>query len=429
VWNELEREAVSILKRLEAHGFEAFLVGGYVRDKVLGKDVKDIDIATSAKPEQVMALFKRTVPTGLKHGTVTVISGGKSFEVTTYRKESEYEDFRRPAEVEFITDLEEDLRRRDFTMNAMAMDADGQIRDPFGGREDLASRVLRAVGDPEERFQEDALRMLRCVRFASTYHLDVEPGTWEALLKHRALLQHVAMERVRMELERMMEGPRPFAGWQLLMQSGLAAYTKEAFLSPYDRLDPDHLPKVLQVLDQLPEARLRWMLIAIASGCSPDEVRAAFRRLTFPVKEMQAIAKAVSVHRWVMQTAWNESDAAKQWKTGAVDLGVEPVRHWLMVARTVCDAGSRFEDGDVPGFVWRNGEGWLAEMPVAEPKQLAVDGREMMRELGAPSGPWLGRLLKELTLLVATGMLPNERNALIGKACEWYAAERSKSDE
>ncbi|WP_394297943.1 CCA tRNA nucleotidyltransferase, partial [Gordoniibacillus kamchatkensis] len=215
-----------MLRTLTEAGYEAYFVGGCVRDRLLGVPVKDMDIATSALPAQVMSLFVRTVPTGLQHGTVTVILEGHTFEVTTFRTESGYVDYRRPQTVEYVTSLEEDLRRRDFTMNAMAMDAEGNVCDPFGGREDLARGVLRCVGEAEQRFGEDALRMLRCIRFAAAYGLEVEAGTWAALREQAPLLRHIAMERCRAELERMVEGPAPVRALRLLADSGLWRHFK-----------------------------------------------------------------------------------------------------------------------------------------------------------------------------------------------------------
>lgn len=179
---EEDRGASYVLAKLTEAGYQAYLVGGCVQDAVLDRPIKDIDIATSALPEQVIACFPRTAPTGLQHGTVTVILQQGTYEVTTFRQEAEYEGFRRPTSVAYISDLMEDLKRRDFTMNAMAMNREGEVIDPFAGQKDLAIGVLRCVGKAEERFGEDALRMLRCIRFTSTYELQVEESTWLALL-------------------------------------------------------------------------------------------------------------------------------------------------------------------------------------------------------------------------------------------------------
>ena len=196
------RQAAPVLGRLNEAGFEAYYVGGCVRDAALGRPVSDVDIATSAQPEQVAALFARTLPTGLQHGTVTVLEGGRAYEVTTFRKESVYERHRRPSEVAFIADLRGDLQRRDFTINAMALDISGDIVDPFGGRADLQDGIIRCVGDADLRLQEDALRLLRGVRFASVLGYRIAKSTWRAIVRHRKLLRHIAMERVGVELDK-----------------------------------------------------------------------------------------------------------------------------------------------------------------------------------------------------------------------------------
>ena len=164
----MKKEVCSVIQKLEAAGFEAYAVGGAVRDSLLGKEPFDWDVTTSALPEQVMELFgEEAIPTGLKHGTVTVLRQGERIEVTTYRKDGEYADHRHPVAVEFTPSLEEDLQRRDFTVNAMALTTEGEVIDPFGGQEDRKSGVLRAVGNAAQRFEEDALRILRGLRFAS----------------------------------------------------------------------------------------------------------------------------------------------------------------------------------------------------------------------------------------------------------------------
>ena len=167
---ELPRKVVLIIKNLQRHGYEAYAVGGCVRDSVLNRKPEDWDITTSAKPEQVKRIFRRTVDTGIEHGTVTVLIGKDGFEVTTYRVDGLYEDGRHPKEVTFTNQLEEDLKRRDFTINAMAYNDEARLVDPFGGMKDLNSHLIRCVGEPKERFSEDALRILRAVRFPHSWH-------------------------------------------------------------------------------------------------------------------------------------------------------------------------------------------------------------------------------------------------------------------
>lgn len=195
---------LQLLFTLQTRGYPAYLVGGCVRDLLLGVRPHDWDVCTGALPEQVMAMFPETRPTGLRHGTVLVLMGSHPVEVTTFRAEGGYADHRHPDNVRFVGDLTEDLSRRDFTVNAMALSADGLLSDPFGGREDLKARLIRCVGEPERRFEEDALRMLRALRFAARLGFSIEPATEAAIRKKAPLAAGLAAERVREELERLL---------------------------------------------------------------------------------------------------------------------------------------------------------------------------------------------------------------------------------
>ena len=208
----------------EAAGFEAYLVGGAVRDEIMGKGAHDWDVATNARPEDVMKIFRRVIPTGIKHGTVTVHFMKKAIEVTTFRTESDYSDGRHPDKVEYAGHIEEDLSRRDFTMNAMAASlADGHIVDPYGGADDIKARVIRAVGVPHERFMEDGLRPVRAVRFASQLGFRIEENTWAAILREDILKKAagISLERFRDEFCKILLSPVPSVGLKLLEDSGL----------------------------------------------------------------------------------------------------------------------------------------------------------------------------------------------------------------
>lgn len=205
----LPQYVISILSRLESAGFSAYAVGGCVRDKLIGRRVNDYDVCTSARPEQVQSLFSRCIPTGVKHGTVTVRSGKQNVEVTTFRTDGIYSDSRRPDSVAFLTTVEEDLARRDFTINAMASDIRGNIIDPFGGKDDLAKKVIRCVGEPEHRFSEDALRMLRAVRFSAQLGFAIERDTLDAVIAQAENAAFLSAERVRDELAKLLTSKDP----------------------------------------------------------------------------------------------------------------------------------------------------------------------------------------------------------------------------
>lgn len=205
---EFPRPVTELIEALNRAGYEAYAVGGCVRDALLGIDPNDWDLTTSATPEQVKAVFARSrvIETGMKHGTVTVMKGGVPYEITTYRKDGAYTDHRRPDHVDFVSDLKEDLMRRDFTVNAMACHPQTGLVDLFGGQEDLKSGVIRCVGVPDHRFNEDALRILRAARFASAYDFDIEPATAEAALRLAPTLTNVSPERIFVEIKKLLCG-------------------------------------------------------------------------------------------------------------------------------------------------------------------------------------------------------------------------------
>ena len=258
------RYALDILKTLQAAGHEAVLVGGCVRDLLRGVRPADWDISTSALPAQVTALFKRTVPTGLQHGTVSVLSGTHCVEVTTFRVDGAYLDGRRPEEVNFITDLTSDLSRRDFTINAMAMTPDGDIIDPFDGRGDLAKKIVRCVGNPEKRFSEDALRMLRALRFSAVLGFDIEPDTLAAIDRLSPLARAVSAERVNAEVSKILLSPRPAAAAKVLSLGLLDAYL--------DRSRPEiaHAGRINGVPRRLAERWCGFCALLMKAGAISD---------------------------------------------------------------------------------------------------------------------------------------------------------------
>lgn len=216
--------ALPVLEKIEQAGFEAYFVGGSVRDHILGLSIHDVDIATSAYPEEIKEIFKRTVDTGIQHGTVTVLMGDDSYEITTFRTESGYQDYRRPDKVTFVRSLADDLKRRDFTINALAVDKDGQVIDKFDGLKDLDKKIIRAVGHAEERFHEDALRMMRAVRFQAQLNFKIEEKTAQAIADNAPLLAKIAIERIREEFVKMMLSQNWQTGLADFIKLGLSEY-------------------------------------------------------------------------------------------------------------------------------------------------------------------------------------------------------------
>lgn len=345
---------LNILCALDSAGHRAVLAGGCVRDSLLGRRPSDWDIASSASPEEVLALFPRCVPTGIKHGTVTVLSGGGSVEVTAFRAEGGYSDHRRPDSVSFGCPLEADLARRDLTVNAMAMDAAGEITDPFGGRDDLRRRLLRCVGEPERRFDEDALRMLRTVRFSAQLGFEIEPRTLEAIRALAHLASGLSAERVRDELLKTLRSPAPGLVWQLV-DLGLL----DACLAPGDASAPREALDVLPIYARL--AHFCRGLELAGYIMSTDRFLAALR---FDGETLRRTASAVEVLK----------SGSRDWKRllrghgEAAVLAAHPKNRALRA-------------------VLRSGECW-------ELSSLAIGGRELAA-LGY-SGPELGRELRRL---------------------------------
>ncbi len=265
---QIPEGAQTIMRKLREAGYEAYIVGGCVRDMVLGREPHDWDITTSARPMEVKALFTRTVDTGLQHGTVTVLCGGGAYEVTTYRVDGIYEDARHPKQVTFTASLEEDLKRRDFTINAMAFNEETGIVDIFGGIQDLRRGVIRAVGDPQERFEEDALRILRAFRFAAQLDFEVEENTRLAAGRMAPSLQRISKERIREELDKILVSPHPEMV-RTLWEAGITA----VILPEFDRCmatpqnNPhhmynvgDHTIKTMEMVRDDPILRLTMLL-------------------------------------------------------------------------------------------------------------------------------------------------------------------------
>ena len=216
--------AIDILKIFNRNGYEAYFVGGCVRDYLLGEEFSDIDITTNALPEEVKKIFRKSIDTGIQHGTVTILVNGEGYEVTTFRTEDEYTNHRAPEKVEFVSNLREDLDRRDFTINAMALDSNGKLYDYHKGESDLTCKVIKTVNNPNDRFYEDALRMLRAFRFSSKLGFEIEKDTLEAIKKNAELIKFVSIERIVNEFKKLLSGKGNLRSLELLLDSKLNTY-------------------------------------------------------------------------------------------------------------------------------------------------------------------------------------------------------------
>lgn len=370
-------------REFHRRGKQIHLVGGAVRNLLLGRPVKDYDFTTDALPQEVISYFRKVIPTGLQHGTVTVLFEGQSYEVTTFRVDGGYSDGRRPDGVSFTPSLEEDLRRRDFTVNALALNlVDGTLTDAHGGQADLQARRLRAIGDPGARFDEDALRLLRLFRFASQLDFDVEPATLAAVAPRRAQLGHVSRERIREELAKALAGVAPLRAWGPLTDLGF--------------LDDLWAPLVLRRLTAAESTRLatlapdlRWPYwLTLVAGVPADRWLPSLKALTFSRDDQEKIVGPARCWAPMAQESEGRIRAKavlEAWGTRArADLGLD----YLAALESV-------------GF-WKDEGGLQKELrrviDAVEPiwlSELAINGQMLLGE-GFPAGPGLGAALKSL---------------------------------
>ena len=404
--------AAQALERLHRAGHEAWLVGGCVRDRLLGREPKDYDVTTSALPEETERVFagETLIETGLKHGTVTVILAGEPVEITTYRVDGTYSDGRRPDSVTFTRSLAEDAARRDFTINAMAYAPDLGLWDGCGGREDLDRGLIRCVGDPETRFREDALRILRALRFAAQLDFALEPATLAAARKTAPLLKKVAAERITAELEKLLCGPA--AGRVLTLCPdilGTVLPELAPLAEPARRTVPpggDLLLCLAASLDRLPP-RLTVRLAALlrcgerltgsaAEGDGP--ARRILDRLRFPRRVQEESLSLTAL--WEREPEAGRPGVLRRLS----QLGERLYFDWLDLRRA--EAPSAALDGTEA-----LARSLLAEGACLSVRDLAVNGRDLLA-LGW-AGPSLGRAMEALLIRVQAGELPNRRDALL----------------
>ena len=307
---QIPAAAQEIVEKLCEHGYEAYLVGGCVRDMLLGREPGDWDITTSAKPEEVKAVFRRTVDTGIKHGTVTVMMGKEGYEVTTFRIDGDYTDGRHPDSVTFTPDLIEDLKRRDFTINAMAYNRDRGLVDAFGGRKDLEDGVIRCVGAAEERFTEDALRILRAIRFSAQLGFEIEEHTENAIKKIAPNLVHVSRERVQVELTKLLISPLPGRIRQVY-ETGISPWVSETFHRILEISGGScfHIPSSVPA-----EKSLRWAVFM--RKCEPKEAVLVLKALKL---DNDTIYRVKTLVQWIKVSLCGEptEDSIQSDKDGA----------------------------------------------------------------------------------------------------------------
>ena len=401
---KLDPGAALLLDALHGAGHAAYAVGGCVRDSLLGLDPHDWDLCTSARPEQVMALFgeEKCIPTGLQHGTVTVKQGGRLYETTTFRTEGAYSDGRHPDAVCFVPDVREDLARRDFTINAMAYSAEEGLIDPFGGQDDLAAHLVRAVGEPERRFEEDALRILRLYRFAAWFGFALDPATGEAAKALSCHLDCVSAERIAEELSRLLAAPKP------------GTYLEPAVLAVlFPELELEMLPEICRIIDALTPGMEHFPVRLAALLCPLGEAgaRKALRKL----KCSNALTDEVTaLEREAPGTPGSDQTLMAKRLLGRYELPT------IQRLTALCSARHPEQTGAFAALR-AEAERLTAENACCRVSQLAVNGRDLMAA-GVRPGPGLRQVLNALLEAVITGQTPNEKDALLAAAAQFSAS-------
>ncbi|GAA6113118.1 CCA tRNA nucleotidyltransferase [Apilactobacillus apinorum] len=389
--NEFEK-ARPVMQQIEEGGYQAYFVGGSVRDTILGLPIHDVDIASSAYPQEIKQIFKKTVDTGIEHGTVMVLYNKKGYEITTFRTESGYQDYRRPDKVEFVRSLDEDLKRRDFTINAFAMRENGEVTDLFDGLEDIQKRLIRAVGNPNERFNEDALRMMRAVRFASKLDFDIEKKTMSAIKENSHLLDKIAVERIYTEFVKMMMANRPKQGISDMLNTDMYKYV------PVFGNYPKQLEAITKVdnLTLLDEIEV-WSFIAFNFAMNRNEISSMLKKWKASndiIKNTQQCVDAINNIKQDRLDEW------EMYQTGE-DLLIKAnhIAKLYGFEQNESDLISKYE-----------------HLNIKDKKEMAINGGDLIKSGVVKPGPEMGKILFKLEKALVCNEIDNDKESLIEAA-------------
>jgi len=438
---------------LKEKGFSCYLVGGAVRNQLLGLEEKDYDLATDALPQDIMKIFRKVIPTGIKHGTVTVLFKGEAYEITTFRVDGKYTDGRRPDSISYTSDINEDLKRRDFTINSIAYDIlEEKLIDPNEGLVDLEKKIIRAIGNPDERFQEDGLRPLRACRFAAQLDFVIEKQTFQAISRNIDKFRSVSKERVYDELVKTMKAEKPSTTFRLLLDSGLLEIISPEMVScvglkQREKHKLDVFEHLITTCDNCPKTDIELRFaglfhdigkkdtLVITEEGTPTfhnhEIPSArkavriMKNLKFPNKSIQRIEHLIRHHMFNYEPLW--SDAAVRRLIARV--GLESIDSLLTLQRA--DMSS----------MWKSEEDYklLDELNVRVKKlteqnsaftvkSLNINGNDLFREAGIPRGPVMGNILDDLLEMVLENPDFNNRDVLLGKALDLFGNYRDSEE-
>ncbi|MFC5630726.1 MULTISPECIES: CCA tRNA nucleotidyltransferase [Streptococcus] len=380
------QKALPLLTKIKEAGFEAYFVGGSVRDVLLGRDIHDVDIATSSYPEETKRIFERTVDIGIEHGTVLVLENGGEYEITTFRTEDVYVDYRRPSSVSFVRSLEEDLKRRDFTVNAFALDETGEVIDLFDGLTDLDNKLLRAVGQAEERFNEDALRIMRGLRFAATLDFDIEEVTFEAMKDHAPLLEKISVERSFIEFDKLLMAPFWRKGIKALQATEAYNYlpdlvgTIEKWQSFLDSIAEDF---------RFTNSEQAWAALLLALKIK--DPKAFLKTWKTSVNFQKDVERIVTIFNYRLEKELTKEEI--------YTFG----REAILLTEELRQAQGMPVDFELIEHLDK-------ELVIHDKHEIVVNGGILIKELGLKPGPEMGRFLNAVEKAIVCGDLANEKD-------------------
>ena len=439
------REVIEFADIVFRAGYEIYLVGGAVRNLKRGLPPDDYDFTTNATPEQITALFHRVIPTGIEHGTVTVLFKGNSFEVTTYRMDGKYSNFRHPDSITYCKDIYEDLKRRDFTINAMAIDVrDGRLIDVHGGMEDLKKGIIRAIGNPDERFAEDGLRILRACRFAAQLEFQIEPVTLQGMIHNRDHLKNISKERIRDELLKTMTAEHPSIAFLYMQETKILEYVLPELLEGVgveqrdrhkfdvfhhalyscDFMEKDPILRMAALLHDIGKPRCFKVRDGVNTFYGHENVGAEMahdilRRLKFSKADENRICHLIKNHMFHYTEDW--SDGAVRRFIARVGLeNLSDLFKLRFADRAGAMGDKTFACTPEDIALSRRVDAIVKETPALKLGDLAVDGQMLLKEAGIPKGPKMGQVLNYLLEAVMDDPAMNTKEALLNLGKNFY---------
>ena len=398
------KKALPVIDKLNQVGYEAYFVGGSVRDCILNLPIHDVDIATSAFPAEIKEVFEKTIDVGIEHGTVLVLHQDESYEITTFRTESTYQDYRRPDHVDFVRSLEEDLKRRDFTINALALNAQGQIIDLFHGLEDLQNKRLKAVGIAAERFQEDALRMMRGLRFVSQLGFDLEEQTQAAITTHAPLLSKISVERICIEFEKLLLGQNAQQAFQLFIVTNCFKYCPQL-------ADKQHFLQQMSEILRFPiqDLSVAWCLLIDQLEIAIKHQKAFLKEWKLSNQRIHEVLLLREALEIIKQRPLDVLDYYQLNKTCLTQLFYIAPFYDLALSKESLLNQYRL-------------------LVIHSLKDLAINGNDLMRALNRRGGLWLKETLVHCERAVLLKEVANEREALLNYAQEFVNLRNKTAD-